>query len=108
MIGVVFRPCPAHMLRIPRFAREDVNPRFTAEADMGALFQQFVWEVFLRYFPALRNFAASGRDGAIDQSATPGDPSSTAHASKRSSTRSTPDICARRTTKTACAGSCGG
>ena len=61
------------MLRIPRFSREDVNPRFTAEADIGALFQQFAWEVFLRDFPDLRNFAGSGRDGAIDQSATHGD-----------------------------------
>jgi hypothetical protein len=60
------------MLRIPRFAREDVNPRFSAEADIGTLFQQFAWEVFLRDFPDLRNFAGSGRDGAIDQSATQG------------------------------------
>ena len=60
------------MLRIPRFSREDVNPRFTAEADIGALFQQFAWEVFLRDFPDPRNFAGSGRDGAIDQSATHG------------------------------------
>jgi len=58
------------MLRIPRFTREDVNPRFLAEADLGALFQQFVWEVFLRDLPDLRNFAGAGRDGAIDQSAT--------------------------------------
>ena len=61
------------MLRVPRFSREDVNPRFTAEADIGALFQQFAWEVFLRDFSDLRNFAGSGRDGAIDQSATHGD-----------------------------------
>jgi hypothetical protein len=60
------------MLRIPRFSREDVNPRFTAEADIGALFQQFAWEVFLRDLPDLRNFSGSGRDGAIDQSATHG------------------------------------
>jgi hypothetical protein len=60
------------MLRIPRFSREDVNPRFTAEAEIGALFQQFAWEVLLRDFPDLRNFAGSGRDGAIDQSATYG------------------------------------
>ena len=53
----------------PRFTRAEVNHRLAAD-DLGAAFQEFGFEVLLREFPNLQGFAAAGKDGAIDLSAT--------------------------------------
>ncbi len=54
---------------IPRFCKEELNPRL-CQQDLGGAFQAFVHEVLLPDYPDLHLFPSMGKDGAIDLSQT--------------------------------------
>ena len=66
-----------------RFHRDSIDPALLATAEIGELFQTFVWKALSSASPgllssigleaALLSFVGIGKDGAIDLSATTGD-----------------------------------